>query len=240
MKTRAYGKNRPVMEIFSRFRNRSAGDNEAEAPEQAPSEILPAVNQRVAISRPGIPPVVTRVDDETETELVLSLPTMPLQEGESVYLTWEEYGRAFTFETTVTGLDLASHLPTLTVSRAGRMREMRESFRSGVAALARPLSIKIVVARELPGGQVLNTETVALSPTSLRFTTSAPLAAGDTVEASVYLDDEMPVHMRCRVVRLDSMRDSWRRMCTVAVVEMLRSDRSRLMEALDSSGLPAE
>lgn len=223
-----------LMELFARFRRTAPAHTESEP--SIPVAQLPHVNQRLTVWMGEHSPLPSRVEDHADGEIVISYPNMPLVVGDPVSVSWEGDPGWYSLDTTVTAVDDASAVPTVTVSATGRLRRHDERRSDVRREIALPLELRIVMARVVKGGRTLNTHTTELSGDALRFSTSAPFAPGDLVESRLTLSDGEVVSSRLRVIRMDAVSGSWRQTCTAAFDDILRSDRSRIVAYLESHG----
>lgn len=218
------------MAIFDRFRRM-----QTETPEPAAMPmVLPGVNQRLMISRGGGDPVPTRVDDENDEQIIVAWPDIALEGGESVIITWEGDDGWYSLDTTVAGTTERALVPTISLDKRGRLRrydDRRSDLRRRVAV---PLELRVLVARVVKPGNVLSTQTVELAPNAIRFSTNAPFAPGDLIEARISLGDGDAVSARIKIIRIDAVSGAWRQTATAVFEEMLRSDRSRLVGFIES------
>lgn len=228
------------MAIFDRFRTRSAARaaaHAAEGPDQVPAYLLPQVNQRVTVTLGERIPMPSRVEDLDATRIVLADPSLPLEFGDRVLLTWEQDDTWCSLETRVTGRDDRAAIPTVQIAAGGRFSRFDERRRDVRRAIELPLDLRITRSRAVRAGHELQTNTVEVSGAALRFATSAPFAPGDLVEATIKIDGSSdPVTARLRVIRIDSVSGSWRSTCTAAFDEILRSDRARLLAIVQTNG----
>lgn len=211
------------MAMFSRFRRGAEFNEEDPIP-----AILPEINQRVMIIRGGHDPVPSRIDDHRADDLVISLPSVPLENGDSVMVTWEEEGAWYSLDSNVSHLDANSPRPTISVNMRGRVNRFDDRRGDNRAEITLPLELRVLVARVVKPGRILRTHTSEISTTAFRFTTSAPFAPGDLIESTLTMGDTETLTARLKVIRVDSTSGSWRQSCTATFDEILRSDRSRL------------
>jgi hypothetical protein len=225
--------------IFDRILRRSAADDATEnEPAPIAPHLLPDVNQRVTVAMGEHVPVPSRVEDVVAGTIQLAFPSLPLEFGDLVVMTWERDGAWFSMETRVLGVDERAAVPTVQVSAAGRLSRYDERRVDTRREIQLPIELRVVRARAIRPGRELQTMTVEVSATALRFATSAPFAPGDLIEARLRLGegaDEI-VSSRVRVIRVDAVTGSWRSTCTVTFDEILRSDRARLAALAASAG----
>jgi hypothetical protein len=198
-----------------------------------PAPVLPRINQRVTVNRAGHPPVPSRVEDDFGDAFVIAAPNVALMDGEPIVIRWESEDGWFSLESTVARVNDMDHVPTVEISSYGRLArhdDRRGDLRCDASV---PLDLRPVMARVLKPGHVLRTQTTEVGGQALRFASSSPFAPGDLLEAQLLLDPDDPIRMRLKVIRVDSVSDSWRQVCTAAYEEILRTDRMRLIEWLD-------
>jgi hypothetical protein len=223
--------------LRSRSSARAAAAPAATALEQVPAHLLPQVNQRVTVTYGDRTPMPSRVEDLNDQRIVLADPSLPVEFGDRLLLTWEHDDTWCSLETRVTGLDDHAAIPTVHVAAAGRFSRFDERRRDVRRAIELPLFLRITRSRAVRPGHELETTTTEVSGTALRFATSAPFAPGDLIEAKITVDGSSdPVTTRLRVIRIDSVSGSWRSTCTAAFDEILRSDRSRLLSVVATNG----
>ncbi len=199
-----------------------------------PVAVLPQINQRVTVYRAGHPPVPSRVEDERGDSFVIASPNVALMDGESVVVRWESDGGWYSLESVVARINDAQHVPTVEISSYGRLSrhdDRRGDLRHEVSV---PLDLRPIMARVLKPGHTLRTQTVEVGGNALRFSTSSPFAPGDIMESQLMIDPDEPIRVRLKIIRVDSVADSWRQVCTASYDEMLRSDRMRLVEWLET------
>ena len=218
-----------------RFRLRKSQIQEplAEPVIPLPVPVLPDINQRVTVFRAGHPPVPSRVEDERGDAFVIASPNIALMDGESVTVRWESDGGWFSLESVVARVNDTEHVPTVEISSYGRLSrhdDRRGDLRHEISV---PLDLRPVMARVLKPGHVLRTQTVEIGGQALRFSTSSPFAPGDILEAQLAIDSDETISVRLKVIRVDSVADSWRQICTASYDQILRSDRMRLVEWLE-------
>ena len=226
------------MAIFDRIRRgRSNGQAESQAPAPLPAHLLPEVNQRVTVSMGEHVPVPSRVEDHVPGMIELAFPTLPLEFGDQVVVTWERDDAWFSMDTRVLGTDEHAAVPTIRVDAAGRLARYDERRTDSRRAVSLPIELRVVRARALRPGRELNTFTVEVSSNALRFATTAPFAPGDLLEARVQLGEGAGdvIGARVRIIRVDAVTGSWRSTCTAAFDEILRSDRARLVAFAESA-----
>lgn len=211
------------MALFSRFRR-----SHDESPAPTASVVLPRINQRVTLFRGSDEPSPTRVEDETETGVVVAAPDIALAPGDNVTLSWEGDTGWYMLETHVTDRDDTSTLPTLELARNGQVTRFQNRRNTLRLPVTLPVEVTVVTAGAVTAGRVLTTETTELSTNALRFTTSAPFVPGDAMEIRLALQVGDDINGRVKVIRMDTIDGSWRSACTAVFHNMLQSDRSRL------------
>lgn len=199
--------------------------------------VLPQINQRVTVSRGGEEPVPSRVDDESGEEILLASPSIALSEGDPIVLTWESEDGWFSLESSVQRIDEESTLPTVSIAKRGRVSRFSDRRTEIRRQVSLRCDLRVVVTRVVKPGRTLTTMTVELSANAVRFTTSAPFAPGDVMEAHIQLRDGESVTARLKVIRMDTVSGSWRQTCTATFDDILRSDRSRIVAFLESGAL---
>lgn len=231
------------MAIFDRIRRHrhAAGESSSTAVASlppVPAHLLPEVNQRVSITMGEHVPVPTRVDDIVDGMIVLAAPSLALEFGDAVVMTWETDGAWSSLDTRVLGVDHSSTVPTVRVASAGRLSRYDERRADVRRSVELPIDLKVVRARALRPGRELQTRTSEVSSSALRFVTSAPFAPGDVVELRIRIGSgaDDVVGARVRVIRIDAVTGSWRSTCTATFEEMLRTDKARLLAVVSSSG----
>lgn len=225
------------MAIFDRIRrSRPNGQAGSAAPQPLPAHLLPEVNQRVTVTMGEHVPAPSRVEDHVEGGIEIAFPTLPLEPGDEVVVTWERDDAWFRMQTRVLDTDGGATVPTIRVDSAGRLSRYDERRTDQRRAITLPIELRVVRARALRAGRELNTFTVEVSSSALRFATTAPFAPGDLLEARVQLGEGAGevVGARIRIIRVDTESGSWRSTCTAAFDEILRTDRARLMAFADS------
>ncbi|MCW2949848.1 MAG: hypothetical protein JWN41_861, partial [Thermoleophilia bacterium] len=161
--------------------------------------------------------------------------------GDRILLTWEHDEAWCSLESRVLGVNDHATIPTVQIAAGGRFSRFDERRRDVRRAIELPLDLRITRSRAVRAGHELQTTTVEVSGTALRFATSAPFAPGDLMEAKIHLEGSPdPVTARLRVIRIDSVSGSWRSTCTVAFDEILRSDRARLLAVVTANGRAIE
>lgn len=229
------------MAIFDRIRRSRPTDATVASPlsTPVPEHLLPRVNQRVTVSVGGGPAVPSRVEDVGRGGIQLADPALPLQFADSVVVSWEHDDTWVTLETIVTGLDRHAPVPTILVAPSGRLDRFDERRRDARRSVELPIALRVLRSRALRPGRELQTTVTEVSGGDLRFQSTAPFAPGDVLEARIRLGDGATdeVGARVRVVRVDTMHDTWRSSCVVTVDEMLRSDRARLLAVADATGI---
>lgn len=233
------------MALFDRIRrNRPASSTSHQALhglDQVPEHLLPEVNQRVTVTLGEHTPMPSRVEDRTEDTIVLADPALPLEFGDRILLTWEREDVWCSLETRVLGLHGEAAIPTVHIAAAGRFSRFDERRRDVRRAIELQLDLRIVRSRAVRTGHELQTATVEVGASALRFATSAPFAPGDLIESKIHLGGGAdPVTARLRVIRVDSVTGTWRSTCTAAFDEMLRSDRARLLAHVSTTGRELE
>lgn len=227
------------MAIFDRIRrsrsNALAGDAPAPLSPVA-SHLLPDVNQRVTVTQGEHVPVASRVEDIVNGQIMLAFPSLPLEFGDQVVVTWEREGAWFSLDTRVLATDELAAVPVLGVAAGGRLSRYDERRGDARRAVELPIELRVVRARAIRPGRELTTSTVEVSATAIRFATSASFAPGDLVEARITLAEGETISTRIRVIRVDAVTGSWRTTCTAAFDEILRSDRARMMAVADAVG----
>ena len=218
------------MALFSRFRRPSSG----EVPQPPAPTALPRINQRVTVFRGSEEPVPTRVEDETDSGMVLASPNMALSSGDTITLSWEGESGWYMLETSVLEIDDVAALPTVTLGKRGRMTRFQNRRTDLRLPVNLQLDIRTGVARVVKPGRELRTHTTEVSANAIRFTTSAPFAPGDTMEVRMTLEDVEAISSRVKVIRMDSVTGSWRQTCTAVFDDILRTDRSRLAAWLET------
>lgn len=227
------------MAIFDRIRRRSAAASHSPAgPAAVPTHLLPDVNQRVTVAMGDHVPVPSRVEDIVSGTIHLAFPALPLEFGDSIVVTWERDSAWFSMDTRVLGVDQHAAVPTVHVAAAGRLSRYDERRTDARREIQLPIELHIVRARAIRPGRALQTVTVEISSTAIRFATSAPFAPGDLIEARLQLGDgaDDTISSRIRVIRVDAVTGSWRSTCTAAFDEILRSDRARIAALADVGG----
>ena len=199
----------------------------------AVARVLPHINQRVTVSIGSHEPVSSRVEDESQEEFVISSPNLPLRGGDLLVVSWEGDEGWFSLESPVVSVDDEGALPTISVSSRGRLSRFNERRTDVRRLVVVPVDLRVVVARVVKPGRTLQTQTVEISGTAIRFTTSAPFAPGDVLEAKIMLREGEPITARIKVIRMDSVSGSWRQTCTASYDDILRSDRARLINFLE-------
>lgn len=196
---------------------------------------MPGVNQRVTVLRSGHPPVPSRVEDEAGGSFVIAAPNIALVDGEHIVVSWESDDGWYSLESTVMHVDEASRLPTVSVVPSGSISH-HDDRRSDVRVNAEvALELRPVLARVIKPGRTLTTSTIEVGGRAVRFSTSAPFAPGDVMEASLKMGDHHePILTRLKVIRVDSATNSWRQVVTAVYDEMLRSDRARLISWIEA------
>lgn len=231
------------MSLFSRIRRSAASDAaQAEAPRirEVPEYLLPRINQRVTIAIGDHSPVPTRVEDLGSDRLIVADPAMALQLGDHVVMSWESEEGWFSLTAPVLGVAHDVGVPVLHVANAGRLNTFNERRRDVRRMVTLPMELRVRSSRAVRPGRALDSRTVEISGTAIRFITNAPFAPGDVIEARIRVGEALDdvVGARLHVVRLDALNGSWRQHCTAVIDEMLRSDRARLLavaDTLDSS-----
>lgn len=225
------------MAIFDRIRrSKQQTRGVVDEPEPVAAHLLPEINQRVTVATGEHVPVPSRVEDHLGGMLELAFPSVPLEFGDEVVLTWERDEMWFTLETRVLAVDEHAPVPTVRVGTAGRFSRHGEGRADGPRTAALPIELRIVRARALRAGRELTTHTVQVGRDSLTFATTAPFAPGDVIEARIELGEATRdvVSARVRIVRVDALPGSWRSTCTATFDEILRSDRARLLAVADA------
>lgn len=194
---------------------------------------LPQINQRITVKRANGEPLASRVDDETSEHILIAAPTAPLHEGETIQVTWEDEDGWFRLESTVEHIQVDDKIPTVALAKRGAVRRFDERRGDLRRRLSRPLELQVVRARVLKTGRTLRTHTVELSPKAVRFSTNAPLAPGDLLEATLTLSSSETVSGRVKVIRMDSISSSWRQLCTASFDQILMSDSSKISRLLE-------
>lgn len=229
------------MAIFDRIRRSRTSEPATAAPLSAPvpAHLLPTINQRVTISHAAGSPVPSRVEDVDAGRIQLAYPALELEFGDTVVVSWEHEDTWVTLETLVTGLDRRAAVPTMLVAAGGRISRFDERRRDVRRSVDMPITLRVLRSRALSPGRDLQTTVTEVTGTDLRFQSTAPFAPGDLLEARIRLGEgsEDEVGARVRVVRVDTLPDTWRSSCVVTVDEMLRSDRARLLAVADATGL---
>lgn len=232
------------MAIFDRIRRARPTEQPPASPLDTliASHLLPEVNQRVTVSLAAGSPVPSRVEDIGHGTIQLAYPALELEFADTVVISWEHDDTWITLETVVTGLDRRASVPTMRVAASGRLSRFDERRRDVRRRVELPISLRVLRARALRPGRELNTATTEVTGTDLRFQSTAPFSPGDLLEARITLGDGArdQVGARVRVVRVDTLADTWRASCVVTVDEMLRSDRARLLAVADSIGVVLE
>lgn len=215
------------MSFLTRFRRES----DDEAPKMP--LVLPHVNQRISVTRAIGDPSPSRVDDETDEQLVILSPNMPLREGEVITLNWQEGPVWFSMETRVVDVFDEALRPTVTLSKRGRVTRFEDRRRDLRGQVTLPIEVQVVNARVVRSGRELRTRTIELGTSAVRFATSAPFAPGDVVELMFALSEMDTVKARGKVIRMDAVQGSWRQNCTAFFEEILQSDRDRILHFLE-------
>ncbi|MCW2927549.1 MAG: hypothetical protein JWM86_1517 [Thermoleophilia bacterium] len=226
------------MAIFDRIRRNKAA-HAAPAHERIPAHLLPEVNQRVTVTRGEHVPMPSRVEDINGATITLALPALPLDDGDSVVVTWERDDAWFSMDTSVIGVDDGASVPTMHITAHARLSRFDERRSDVRRAIELPLELRIVRSRAIRPGRELRTTTIEVSNNAMRFATTAPFAPGDLIEAKVALGDGEEVGARIRIIRVDAVSGSWRSTCTATFDEVLRSDRSRLLAHAAAHGAEA-
>jgi hypothetical protein len=219
------------MALFSRFRQAT---KPAAEPAGEPHPLLPHVNQRVTIWAEGRAPEPSRVEDETADSIVIAAPSLQLEDGEPVSLTWEGEDGYFRLETTAVGGRGGISLPTITVSSRGQLQRFDERKRQLRRKVELDLSLRVVMSRGLRPGIELQTKTSEIGDHALTFETTAPLELSDQLEAKLALPDSTSISMRLKIMRVDVTRGGIRHECSAVYDDILRSDRSRIAAYLES------
>lgn len=219
-----------VMALFERFRNL-----QTEPPPPAPPAVLPGVNQRLMITRGADEPVPTRVDDETEDQLIVAWPELALESGEHVMITWEGEDGWYGLDTTVVDLIERASVPTVALAKFGRLTRFDNRRGDLRRQLELALELRVLLARVVKPGTTLNLSTMEISASAVRFSTSAPFSPGDMMEARLWLGEVDSISARLKVIRIDAVAGSWRQTVTATFDEILRSDRSRLVSFLETA-----
>jgi hypothetical protein len=220
------------MELFARFR-RTAPETTPQPP-AVPLAALPRVNQRLTVWIGDHSPAPSRVEDIEGGEIVISSPNLALAAGDPVTLSWEGETAWYSLDSHVSAVDDHSPVPTVSVVARGRFARHDERRSDVRVEVALPLELRVVMARVVKGGRSLNTHTMEVGGTALRFSTSAPLAPGDVLESRLSLTEGDVVGARLRVIRMDAVSGSWRQTCTASYEDILRSDRSRVVAFLEA------
>ncbi len=218
------------MGLLSRFRRGADLDQASQTLRTIP---VPRINARVMVARGGRQPYPSRVEDSGLGYLMLAAPGILLEPGDPVSLTWEDGDGWFTMNTEVVETDLDSFRPTVEVSISDRVRRFADRRDGGRRRVSTPIDLTVVAAKSVREGQELRTRTTDVATDAIRFTTSAPLAPGDTLESSLHIGSQAPIRAQLRVIRVDISANSWRNTCVAAVAEILPSDRARLVAWVD-------
>jgi hypothetical protein len=235
-----------VVAIFDRIRRGVRSDapsDQADATEHLtlepiPMHLAPEINQRVTITTGEHIPVPSRVEDSAGGAIIVADPALPLEFGDRLIVAWERENEWVSLDTRVLGVDERASVPTVHVAAGGRIRRFDDRRGDIRREVELPLELRVVQARALRFGRELHTHTVEVSSGALRFPTTAPLAPGDVLEARIRVGEGArdEVTARVRIIRVDSVSGSWRSVCTVALDEMLRSERARLLAIADATG----
>lgn len=233
------------MAIFDRIRRtRGAAQptgTAARVSEPVPEHLLPEINQRVSIAGADSATVSSRVEDLGASSLQLAFPSIELEFGDHVTLTWEREDVWFSLETHVTGIDSRSAVPTILVASSGVLTRYDERRRNLRRSIELPIELRVLRARGIRAGHELHTFTVEVSGDSVRFASTAPFAPGDLIEARIRIGEshDDTIGARVRVIRVDTEPGSWRSTCTASFDEILRTDRARLIAVADAGGVTA-
>lgn len=232
------------MAIFDRIRRVRGASRPDDAAVEPPiaEHLLPEINQRVTIAVDGATPVPSRVEDVRPTLVQLAYPSLDLEFGNAVTITWERDDAWFSLETRITGLDPHAAVPTMLVASSGRLSRFDERRSDVRSAIELPVDLRVVRSRTIRAGRELHTYTSEVSADTVRFMTSAPFSTGDVIEASIHVGEgaDDVISARMRVIRTDTTQGSWRSSCTVAFDEVLRSDRARLVAVAARRGTSIE
>jgi c-di-GMP-binding flagellar brake protein YcgR len=227
--------------IFDRLRRSrgTSGSEHEHEPAPIPAHLLPDVNQRVTLAVDGAAPVPSRVEDVRPNTIQLAFPALELGFGDAITITWEREDAWFSLETRITGLDPTAAVPTIFVAASGNLARFDERRRDVRRSIELPVDLRVVRSRAIRMGRELHTFTTEVSTDTVRFSTSAPFAPGDLVEATIRVGEgpQDTISARMRVIRTDTAPGSWRSSCTATFDEVLRSDRARLVAIAAAEGV---
>lgn len=230
--------------IFDRIRRvrRPRERGRSGVAELVPLDQLPSVNQRVSITYGDHVPVPSRVEDLDRDGIVIAQPSLALEAGDEVLITWECDGTWCSFATRVLDIDAVSIVPTIRLDTSGQLRVHDERRITGRREMSVPVYVRVVRSRAIRAGRELELHTTELGGDAVRFASSAAFAPGDVLELRLALQDGVDVYVgaRAHVIRVDSVTGSWRSAITVAFDDILRSDRARIIAAMENLGRAAQ